>query len=189
MRSFVLIGLIGVLLASTSIAQAHNTNWAWTESKASKMVAGDATVRLPAAQRATLEAELLQSVRLYSGLLLATSHQENGDVEVVYQLLLNRYRMALNQVRNGIEVDTAACKGSGRAVSGSGRAAQINRFKHFRCSVVSGLIEIPVTALASDDRELPLVIEGPPRVIGPVEASLDVHVAGKASIAYRQVAR
>jgi hypothetical protein len=26
-------------------------------------------------------------------------------------------------------------------------------------------------------------------MIGPLEASLDVHIAGKASIAYRQVAR
>jgi hypothetical protein len=189
MRSVVLIGLIGTLVASASIAQAHDTRWAWTESKAAKMVAGDATVRLPAAQRATLEAELLQSVRLYSALLLATSHQENGDVEVTYQLLLNRYREALSQVRSGIEVDAAVCKGSGKAVKGSGRAVQINRFKHFRCSVVSGQIEIPVTTLESDDRELPLVIEGPPRVVGPLKASLDVHVAGKASIAYRQVVR
>ena len=41
MRCFTLIGLIGVLLASTSIAQAHNTNLAWTEAKASKMVTNE----------------------------------------------------------------------------------------------------------------------------------------------------
>ena len=66
---------------------------------------------------------------------------------------------------------------------------QGNRFKHFRCSVTSVVLEIPQTELDYGDQELPTVIEGSPRIIGPLEASLDIHVAGKASIAYRQVAR
>jgi hypothetical protein len=85
-------------------------------------------------------------------------------------------------VRNGLDIDAASCKGSGAALQGK-------RFKHFRCSVNSVLLEIPQTQLDYGDRELPLVIEGQPRVIGPLEASLDVHIAGKASITYRQVAR
>ena len=77
MRSFTLIGLIGVLLASTSIAQAHNTNWAWTEAKASKMVASDATVQLAVAERASLTAELNDAVRLYGALVFAA--EQVGD--------------------------------------------------------------------------------------------------------------
>ena len=77
MRSFVLIGLLGVLLASTSIAQAHNTRWAWTESKAAKMVARDATVKLAVGERASLAAELNDAVRLYGALVFAA--QQVGD--------------------------------------------------------------------------------------------------------------
>jgi hypothetical protein len=34
-----------------------------------------------------------------------------------------------------------------------------------------------------------MVIESSPRIVGPLESQLDVHVAGKASISYRQVAQ
>ena len=70
MRSFVLIGLLGVPLASTSIAQAHSTRSAWTASKAEKMVAHDATVPLAFGERASLLPELNRTVRLYGALRL-----------------------------------------------------------------------------------------------------------------------
>ena len=182
MRSFVLIGMIGALLASTSIAQAHNTNWAWTEAKAAKMVTRDGNVRLPAAERASLNAELNDAVRLYKALVFAAEQVGDGSAMATFQGVLARYVRAREQVRSGLDIDAAACKGSGAAL-------QSKRFKHFRCSATSVVLEIPQTQVDYGDQELPMVIEGSPRVVGPLGANLDVHIAGKASIAYRQLAR
>ena len=182
MRSFILIGLVGVLLASTSIAQAHNTRWAWTESKAAKMVARDATIRLSASERASLMPELNDAVRLYSALVFAAQQVGDGKATATFQTLLGRYVRARDQVRSGLGIAAASCKGSGAALQGK-------RFKHFRCAASSAALEIPQTELDYGDQELPTVIEGLPRIIGPLAADLDIHVAGKASIAYRQVVR
>ena len=99
-----------------------------------------------------------------------------------FQSVLARYVRARDQVRNGLGIATAACKGSGVALQGK-------RFKHFRCPVTSAVLEIPQTEVVYGDQELPTVIEGSPRVIGPLAASLDIHIAGKASISYRPVVR
>ena len=181
MRSVVLIGLIGTLVASASIAQAHNTRWAWTESKAAKMVTRDGKVRLAAGERASLNAELNEAVRLYGALVFAAQQVGDGSAMATFQGVLARYVHARNQVRNGLDIDAAACKGSG--------AAQGKRFKHFRCSATSVALEIPQTELDYGDKELPTVIEGSPRIVGPLGADLVVHVAAKASIAYQQVGR
>ena len=182
MRSFILIGLIGALFASTSIAQAHNTRWAWTEAKAAKMVTRDATVKLAVGERASLAAELNDAVRLYGALVFAAQQVGDGSAMATFQAVLARYDRARDQVRNGLGIAAAACKGSGTAMQGK-------RFKHFRCSVTSAVLEIPQTELDYGDQELPTVIEGSPRIVGPLESQLDVHVAAKASITYRQVAR
>ena len=50
----------------------------------------------------------------------------------------------------------------------------------------SVVLEIPQTELDYGDQELPTVIEGSPRLIGPLASQLDVHIAGKASITYRR---
>jgi hypothetical protein len=182
MRSVVLIGLIGTLVASASIAQAHNTPWAWTESRAAKMVIRDATVRLAASEQPSLNAELNDAVRLYGALVFAAQQVGDGSAMATFHGVLARYVSARNQVRNGLGIDAAACKGSGAALQGK-------RFKHFRCSVTSIVLEIPQTELDYGDKELPTVIEGSPRIVGPLEADLVVHVAAKSSIAYQQVGR
>ena len=188
MRSFVLIGLIGALVASASLAQAHNTRSSWTAAKAETLVAYDATVPpLAAAERAALLPELNGIVRLYGALRLAAydlAAYAEGDWETLltFERLLGRYVRARNQVRDGLGIDAAACVGSCAAMPGK-------RFRHFRCAVASEVLEIPQTEVVFGDQELPTVIEGPPRAIGPLEAELDVHVTGKTSIAYRQVAR
>ena len=91
MRSFVLIGLLGVLLASTSIAQAHNTSWAWTEAKASKMVVREGKVRLAVGERASLNAELNDAVRLYGALVFAAQQVGDGNTMATFQAVLARY--------------------------------------------------------------------------------------------------
>jgi hypothetical protein len=191
MRSFILIGLIGALFASTSIAQAHNTRSWWTEAKAETLVAYDATVApLSAAERASLLPELDRTVRLLGALRLAAWDLEDGEVWdledeealLTFHRLLDRYVRARNQVRDGVSIEAAACKGSSTAMPGK-------RFKHFRCAVTSAVLEIPQIEVEFGDQEHPTVIEGPPRIIGPLDAQLDVHVIGKTSIAYRQVGR
>ena len=181
MHRLFILGLVGALLASTSIALAHNTRHAWTEAKAAKMVASDATIRLSASERAALMPELNDAVRLYGALVFAAQQVGDGQATATFQGLLARYVRARDQVRNGLGIAAASCKGSGAALQGK-------RFKHFRCAASSAVLEIPQTQLDYGDQELPLVIEGQPRFVGPLEANLDVHVAGKASIAYRQVA-
>jgi hypothetical protein len=179
MRSFLIIGLIGTLFASTSIALAHNTPWAWTQPKAAKMVRSDATVQLPPAEKAFLESELKQAVRLYC--LLAIAAGEAGDSDTVFGELCRQNYHAIQKVRNGLGIVTAACKGSGKAT-------QANRFKHFRCSATSEKIDIPMVVLRPLEAgsQLPTAIEGPPRIIGPLEAQLDVHVTGRSSMRYAQ---
>ncbi|HEU0303524.1 MAG TPA: hypothetical protein VFR32_02990 [Gaiellaceae bacterium] len=175
--------LLGGLSASGSIVQAHNTRSPWTEATAATLVAYDATVpALSAAERAVLLPELIRTARLYAALRLAAYEVGDGQAWVTFQRLLERYRRARDHLRDGLPIEAAACKGSGAAMPGK-------RFTHFRCAVTSGVLEIPQTEVVLGDQDLPTVIEGPPRLIGPLEAQLDVHVTGKTSIAYRQVAR
>jgi hypothetical protein len=178
MRRYFILGVVGTVLVSTSIALAHNTRYAWTEGKAGKMVVRDATVRLPATERASLEGELKDAVRLYGALYLAAREVEDWNAASIYQSHLVRYQRALVLVQRGVDVAAAACKGSGAAMQG-------NRFKHFRCAVTSDALEVPTTALDYGDRELPLVIERAPRILGPFQATLSVHVTGKSSMTYR----
>lgn len=179
MRRFTIIGLVGAFVVSSSTALAHDTKWAWPAWKAKQRVLRDATVRLPAGERVALLQELRESVRLYKALLLATSHSADGDVEGTYKVLLARYTAALYQVENGLDVAAASCRGTGSATEGV-------RFRHFRCAVTSGTLEIPTATLDYSVRDLPLVIEGPPRIVGPRDAALDIHVTGRSSIAYLQ---
>jgi hypothetical protein len=178
MRRFFILGVVGTVLVSTSIAFAHNTQWAWTEGKAGKMVVRDATVRLAAAERESLEGELEDAVRLYWALQFAADQVGDRNAMSTFQGYLARYRKALDQVQDGLGIAAAACKGSGAALQG-------NRYKHFRCAVTSELVEIPSTEVDYGDRELPIVIEGAPRILGPFQASLSVHVTGKSSMTYR----
>ena len=145
------------------------------------MVTRDGTVRLAVGERASLNAELSDAVRLYGALVFAAQQVGDGSAMATFQGVLARYVHARDQVRNGLDIDAASCKGSGAALQGK-------RFKHFRCSATS------VARDPSDPARLrgsgaPMVIEGSPRVVGPLGASLVVHIAGKAAIAYQQLAR
>jgi hypothetical protein len=69
-----------------------------------------------------------------------------------------------------------------------GKATQANRFKHFRCSVTSETLEIPTAVIVppKPGSELPTAIPGPPRIVGPLEAQLEVHVIGRSAMRYAQ---
>ncbi|MGH3082815.1 MAG: hypothetical protein ACRDNP_01930 [Gaiellaceae bacterium] len=177
-----LLSTIALLGATPLLAQTHNTRFAWTEAKAAKILARDARVQLPAADRKSLESELRESMRALALYRLAA-----GDG--VAQLpdpghsAPTRFKRAGEKVRDGLMILSATCRGSGAAVNGS-------RFKHFRCSVASEAIEIPKATLVPPtvEGELPTLVEGPPRIIGPLQTQLYVHVTGRSSIAYRQAA-
>jgi hypothetical protein len=145
------------------------------------MVIADAIVRLPSAERTSLEAEIRSARSAY--LLAEMIASEEGDwfAAGMYHNLVLRLTKALDRIQKGLSVDKARCKGVGRATKG--------RFKHFQCAVNSQVVEIPAVARIDREADRQIVVEGPPRIIGPLGVSLDVHVAGKASIAYRQVVR
>ena len=181
MNRLIVLGLVGIVLTSASTAVAHNTPWAWSPPRAAQMVIADVVVQLPAAERGALETEIGEARSKY--LLAEMIATEEGDwfAAGMYHNLVLRLTKALDKVQKGLNVDTARCKGVGRVSKG--------RFKHFQCAVSSQYVEIPTVARIDREADRQIVVEGPPRIIGPLGASLDVHVAGKASITYRQVAR
>ena len=179
MRGFIALSLVGIVLASTSAALAHNTPWSWSPPRAAQMVVSDAIVQLPAAERAALEAEIGKARSEY--LLAEMIASEEGDwfAAGMYHNLVSRLTKALDKIRQGFGVDKARCAGVGRAAKG--------RFKHFRCSVSSLSVEIPTVASIERDGDKQIVVEGPPRLVGPLVAQLDVHVRGKMAISYRRL--
>ena len=179
MHRFITLGLVGLALASASVALAHNTPWSWSPSRAAQMVTADVTLQLPPTERATLEAEIRNMRSQY--LLAEMIAHDAGDwlAEGMYHNLVTRLTKALDKVQRGFGIDTARCKGIGRPVKG--------RFKHFRCSITSQSAEIPTVASIERDGDKQIVVEGPPRLVGPLEAQLDVHVTRKSGGAYRQV--
>ena len=176
----VILSVAAVVFASTAVALAANPSWVWTEPKAERIVARDATVSLQGPDRA-LEAQLRASARLYGGLALAALEMNDPIAAGVFRNLAERFGKALDAVQGGVRINGAACKGSGTAEQG-------RRFKRFRCAAKSRLVEIPSVELVGlEKEELPTVIEGPARILGPWRAQLDVRVTGRSVMTYRQV--
>ena len=131
------------------------------------------TIALPADQRAALDAELEAQLKKFNGLLLAA--QDDPDqwrLAGTYKNYIDRFRKAQNNVNAGLSIDSVKCTGLGKALKGK-------RYKHFRCNATSYELEIPNIELQPADAVLPEVVEGPRRVIGPLEAVFNVHVTGK----------
>jgi len=179
---FKALWVAGIFFASTSIALAADIRASWTESKAEKIVTREATVRLPAQERASLESELRTAVMQY-GLLEQTAAEQEGSYGQQASRLHNlRYRFstALKQVRRGVAIEEAACDGTGAASGG-------NRFTHFRCAVTSLELEIPSALVIWENDRITGVIESEPRIEGPFQARLDVRTTGKSTISHRQI--
>src|SRR5262249_49778670 len=96
--------------------------------------------------------------------------------------LASRYSTLLRKVREGLDLEQAACSGFGPAIGGA-------RFTRFRCHVISEELEIlwakPV--MSADGRSMD-VAYGTPEQVDPVVAWLMVRTTGSASIRYRQPA-
>ena len=176
----VILAVVAVAFASTAVALAGTTRWMWTESKAERIVARDATVRLQGPDRA-LEAQLRASARLYGGLALAALEMNDPIAAGVFRNLAERFGKALDAVQGGVRIGAADCKGSGTAQQG-------RRFQRFLCAATSRLVEVPSVELVGlEKEELPTVIEGQPRKLGPWRAQLNVRVTGGSAMTYRQV--
>jgi hypothetical protein len=172
------ISIAAVVFASTSLALAHTTSWAWSEQRAEQIVARDAKVKLQRSERVKLENELLASVRLYNGLALAAAESQVSGTP--FGVLASRFSKALAAVRSGSKIDAADCRGSGKATQG-------RRFSHFSCAVTSQALEIPSVELVySEGAELPTVVEGSPRILSPWKGRLDVRVVGRSAMRYAQ---
>ena len=177
MRRTITLSLVGIVLVSTSTALAHNTPWSWTPARATQIVVADVKLQLPPAERAGLEAEIRDARSTYVLAEMIASEEGDWFAAGMYHNLVYRLTNALDKVQKGLGIDKARCTGVGRATKG--------RFKHFRCSVRSQFVEIPTVERIERDGDKQLVVEGPPRLVGPLEAQLDVHVRGKSTISYR----
>ncbi len=172
-----------IFLASTSIALAADIRVSWTASKAAKVVTREATVRLPAQTRASLETELRNAVVLYRLLEETAAEQRGGYASPLPSRIHNlRYRFStvLKQVQRGVAIEEAACDGIGAAKGA-------NRFTRFRCAVTSEELEIPSSEVIWEGDTITAVIEREPRIEGPFQARLVVRVSGRSTITHRQI--
>lgn len=169
-----------VVLVLVSAVSAHVGAPGWTAERTSRVVARNATVRMPAQERAALRAELLELIPRFR--ILENTAWDLGDHQVAGRAHNYRYRYstALKRVEDGLGIDDATCRGVGTA---SGR-----RFAHFECNAVSERLEVPVVDVVyGDENGVPTFFERPPQLFGPYEARLFVHTTRRSSIAYRQL--
>jgi hypothetical protein len=172
--AIVILVSAGALAASAAVALAHNTPFAWTAPKARVVLQDEATIALPPAERVALDAELealLDKFRLL--LLTAQSDPDDWLAAGTYDNYVKRFQKAQDTVNNGLSIDTLKCAGQGKALPGK-------KYKHFRCNTTSYVLEIPnIEFKPGTDPDLPEVVEGPARRIGPLAAVFTVHVMGK----------
>ena len=180
-----IIVVAATALACSAVALAHNSPYSWTVAKARVMLQESTNVALPEADKVALDAEL-DAWRMKFGqfLLIAqaeyTRSAEAGADDPRYSQLAQTYdtyrrRFAATQatVARGLSIDSVKCAGQGKALTGK-------RYKHFRCSATSYVLEVPnIELVPSFDPFLPEVVEGPRRMIGPLAAVFTVHVTGR----------
>ena len=176
----VILGVVAVAFASTAVALAGNPSWVWTEPKAERIVARDATVRLQGPDRA-LEAQLRASARLYGGLALAA-------LEMNDPIAAGVFRNLAEQVREGARCSGRRRQDRRRRLQGLGQGPTGSSVQALplRGDVPAGGGPIG-RARRPGEGELPTVIEGQPRILGPWRAQLDVRVTGRSVMTYRQV--
>jgi hypothetical protein len=172
--ALIFVGSAAALVGS-AVALAHNTPHSWTVAKARVMLQEGTNIALPEAQRQELNVELEAQLAKFRLLLLqAQERPEDWLYAQTYDnYIRKRFLPAQQKVLNGLSIDSVKCVGQGKASSGK-------RYRHFRCPATSYVLEIPTVELKYPaEGELPEVIEGPVRRIGPIAATFTVHVMGK----------
>jgi hypothetical protein len=174
-----LIALVASVLASAAPAAKGGGGWAWTHSKAERVVERDATIRLPAAESALLESELRRQLAFFGALELLASEEGDANAQGRYHSLANQYLRTLRSVQFGLRITEANCTGAGRAVGA-------DRFKTFDCLATSEVLRIPsVEVDMSLGATTPVVVEADARELGPMLTQLRVRVTGRSTIAYQ----
>jgi hypothetical protein len=182
---------LGALAASATLASAHNTPYSWTVAKARVALQEETNVAMPADQRAALDAELAAWLAKFRPLLLTAQagaqlglDPRAGRLAQTYDSYIERLKKLRVIVNSGLSIESAKCAGQGKAVVGkfaekAGGAVE-RQYKHFRCNATSYTLEMLTIELdPGADPSLPEVIEGPRRIIGPLQAVFTVHVRGK----------
>ncbi len=148
------------------------------------MVKRDATVRLPQQERAALESELRAAIAQYLALEQAAAFQEGNYGNLAGKIHNLRYRSstALKQVQRGLDINAAACAGTGRT-----RGLNLNLFSRFRCSATSKELVIPMASVVWEGDQITAVIESESRIEGPYRAQLDIQVTGRSRLSFRQL--
>lgn len=187
--TLVLLVFVGALLGSAAVALAHNTPYSWTVVKARVMLQEGTNVGLPPDQRQALDAELAAWLAKFRPLLLTAEAGAQlgldptpGRLAQTYGSYIDRLKKMRVTVNSGLSIDSVKCVGQGKALIGkfTEKPGPIEkRYKHFRCSATSYVLEIPsIELVPGTDPSLPEVVEGPRRVIGPLAAVFSVHVTG-----------
>lgn len=168
-----------VSLLAAAAAQADDGPWRWTRARAEQMVTARVPVHLPPAERATLEAELRGQRSTYVRATMAASDGGDWLAAGMYNNLVIQLTAAIAKVEKGFGIDDVQCTGTGQAVN--------RRYRHFYCAATSGVIEIPTVASIEREGDREIVTQGPPRLVGPLNAVFDVRVRGKTKLTYRMM--
>ncbi len=113
----------------------------------------------------------------------STQNPDYARLAQTYDTYIKRFEVAQKTISRGLSIDTANCVGRGKAVVGnfSEKPGLVEeRYKHFRCSATSYVLEIPTVEFApGPDPFVPEIVEGARRRIGPFPAVFTVHVDGE----------
>jgi hypothetical protein len=179
LRGWALATAASLSLLAAAAAEAHNGPWTWTATRAEQMVTAQASIHLPPAEGTSLATELRRQKGGYLSAAMAASEVGDWLAAGMYNNVVSQLVRALDKVEHGLRIDDVQCTGIGRAVSG--------RYKHFRCAAASGVIEIPTVASIDREGDREVVTQGPPRLVGPLNAIFEVHVRGKSKLTYLTV--
>jgi hypothetical protein len=189
-RSAFIIIASAAALAGSAVALAHSTPYSWTAVKARVMLQEGTTIALPTEQRQALDAELEALLNKFRPLKLtaqssyeSTQNPDYARLAQTYNTYIERFEEAQARIGAGLSIDSTKCVGQGKALIGrfTEKPGPIEkRYKHFRCQATSYVLEIPSIEFAPGaDPFLPEIVEGPRRLIGPLQAVFTVHVTGK----------
>ncbi len=194
MKRSTLVVLVSIfaLLGSAAVALAHSTPHSWSVTKARVMLQEGTNIGLPPSQKQALGDELKALLDKFNVLLLtaqssyeSTQNPEYSRLGQTYASYIDRFEEAQVAVNGGLSVDSVKCTGLGKALlkqkfTEKGRGGVVEKqYKHFRCNATSYVLEIASVELKPGfDPATPEVVEGPRRLVGPLQAVFSVHVTG-----------
>jgi hypothetical protein len=165
-----------IVLSLASSASAHRGAPAWSVAKVERVVASEASVRVPRTESARIAEPLWTLVARYRTLEQVALDESDERAAAAFHAKAERLFAVLREIDNGVRVAVSRCDARG-----------LRRAGHFLCAVLSEALVVPDASLVHDDPDaLPRVVEGVPRRYGPYAALLVVHLRTGSSILVRQ---